>query len=179
MAELFDNSWDTEFFGFKTGSLKLNEFSTKTEIASLLDVGIRKYHLLYVFSDIDDIRLLGDYSKYCTYVDNRVTFSKNPKKSLDSNPEIYEFSDKSRLKELYPLAYVSGNFSRFNMDKGFPEEKFESLYRKMIDNSIFLSFADSTFIFGKDKYRGFITVKKVNNTARIGLIGVDHESQGL
>ena len=76
MTELFDNSWDTDFFGFRTGSLRISKSSTKSEIATKLKEASERYDLLYVLSEINDIKLLGDYERFCSYVDDRITFSK-------------------------------------------------------------------------------------------------------
>ena len=98
--------------------------------------------------------------------------------SMDKIVKDYDFNQLGN-KLFYPLAFESGKHSRFKLDAQFKEIKFRELYIKWVDNSINKEFADKVFYINQQhKVVGFVTVKKYEKYAKIGLIAIDPNSQG-
>lgn len=87
---------------------------------------------------------------------------------------------KGNADSLYPLAYASGTYSRFFMDKNFGEETFRRLYRKWVDNSLCGELADKVIVNKVgEMIAGFVTLKYSGCEGSIGLIAVDSVLRGI
>ena len=81
-------------------------------------------------------------------------------------------------KYLLNLAILSGKFSRFNVDR-ILRPKFEILYHTWLEKSVKREIADEVYSYIIDgKEIAFVTVKRTNEKALIGLIAVDSEYHG-
>ncbi len=94
-------------------------------------------------------------------------------------PQTKEFELLVR-ENLYHLAYISGEYSRFKKDKKFGEDTFQKLYREWVNNSVNQQIADYVLVYEKDKkVLGMVTLKLSIDTSIIGLIAVDNATQGM
>lgn len=168
--------WDSDLFSLNVGFL---DSSKKND---LTQVELSEYNLLYVFSDKkNDSIVLKEFIK--SYSEEKVIFQKELREVIfDSQDNVIELSESYNLKELYKLAYISGEFSRFKMDPNFSISQFQNLYKLWIDNSINKKIADMFFVYQNEYNRvlGLITLK-INieqKIATVGLLGVLDDAQG-
>jgi len=160
--------WDSNFFGYKVGRIDIND--NQSVISNFEKTN---YRLVYVFSELEIVNL--------SPIDKKVNFEKIIRSSIEIDNEIIEFDcTKHNYSELLNLAYLSGIYSRFNLDKAFSESDFKRMYQIWIDESIKKNIAFSILVRIIDKtIAGFVTIEKKNeNTSRIGLISVAPNFQG-
>ena len=165
--------WDSEFFKINIGVLVL-PFDYNKEISG------DQFDLIYL-NTLQDFQVkLINFSE--TYSENQLCLVKNKLKSSHINvPNISPVSilNDSEINVLYELAFESGKYSRFKLDKNFSEIDFRKLYKKWVDNSLNLEIADEVLVYKiSDIIQGFITYKIYNDGAQIGLIGVSKTQQG-
>lgn len=163
--------WDSNFF-----ELQIAEY--KTNKSNSVDLGVL-YDLIYVISNDDKQISIKGYSQ--TFKENKVLFSKNNLIYKNINNEsITSFANTNLSRsELYNLAFESGKYSRFKLDKKFKDEEFKKLYKVWIDNSLENNFATDVLVYiEKNKLGGFVTYKINDNYATIGLIAVSTDQQG-
>lgn len=173
-------AWDSQFFGKKIGKLALFEENNLFLQDSLAKAYAEKYELIYVFTEknrkISDEILQKFHGKL---VDRKVIYTaKIGQLHTKNNKPIEEFLQEKASQELYDLAYISGNYSRFKADKGFGIENFKHLYREWIDKSVSHEIAKKVFVYSDKKIGGMVTLSIKGNTATIGLIAVDETLQG-
>ena len=165
--------WDSDFFGIKVGELVMN---SDLIIDEPLD-----YDLIYVKSNSEFDLSIKNYTK--NFSETKIVFSKELKELQPTNSEIKSISEIDYdINELYELAFESGKYSRFKLDKKIGEENFKKLYKTWIDNSLNYKFAtDVLLIKINTKVAGFVTYKINSEIATIGLIAVslDHQGQGI
>lgn len=162
-------NWDSEFFNLKVGKAEINT------IDELAIEDVKKFDLIYIFSDNPNLRL--------KLVDKKITYllenlSHTQLKSTD-NIEFYKPSEEF-YSDLLNLTLQSGEYSRFKLDINFVNNEYEKLYTTWIDKSISGELA-SDIIIKKDgsKIIGFVTLsKKCSLLADIGLIAVDKDYRG-
>ncbi len=163
--------WDSNFF-----ELEVAEYVCDNQEVKITEAN---YDLIYVLSDTDNQIKFKGYHQ--TFIENKVVYFKNELIYNDLNLENF-LSFSSTLfsrEELYNLSFESGKFSRFNCDAKFTEEQFKNLYKKWIDNSIDLNFADDVLVYVvNNKIVGFVTYKIKNEEGIIGLIAVLPSQQG-
>lgn len=160
--------WDSDFFGIEIGEITYgNKFDNQDS-----------YDLLYINNDIDFEIEIENFTN--SFSETKLIFSKDIIKSDLKTYSIFSIKNiEYKKKEIYDLAYESGKFSRFFLDNNFSKDKFEKLYQKWVDNSISNEFADDLLVFLDDDHIvGFVTYKRTNRFARIGLIGVSPNHQG-
>lgn len=162
--------WESNFFEFEVGFIKnpIKNISLKS----------LNYKLIVVNQDIDKLFMINDYEE--KYKECRIVYSKNISKIkiIENIPLDYDQNPKS-IDSFKELAYESGKFSRFFLDKNFGEKKFRDLYDKWIENSLNKSFADKIFFYEEnEKIISFVTLKIDENKAKIGLIATDSNFQG-
>lgn len=160
--------WDSEFFGFEIAEWLSNE--------GMADDPSR-FRLIYAKS-------ISGQMPYIEGFENRFSEKKIMYSKFLQNKEVFcdgisTFSDNGKAGDLYELAYESGKYSRFRMDKDFGEHHFRKLYNAWIDNSISGLFADEVLVYKIDGIvAGMVTYKIHNDYASIGLIAVAPGQQG-
>jgi dTDP-4-amino-4,6-dideoxy-D-galactose acyltransferase len=167
--------WDSTFFGFRIGKIKVCSTNYDKIEALLQEHKKENYQLIYLISD----KPLEQYTP--SLVDKKVTFTfesfvhdYTENKALISLAEDYILD-----KKLLDLTIQSGEYSRFRLDPKFPDGSFEKMYRKWIENSLNKSIADEVIVFKhNDKIEGFVSYKAYNDKLVIGLIAVDTASRG-
>lgn len=110
--------------------------------------------------------------------DKKVMFFKNIFPSQSRIIQTNIKSTKTYTFQLYNLALLSGRHSRFRTDK-FLFPKFNLMYKTWLEKSLSREIANEVFVYEKNNEQlGFVTIKKTNLEAVVGLIAVDEASQG-
>jgi len=174
-------SWDSDFFGFKIA--KITRFENCTELAMLVQnmakVNVR---VAYVYIDQNDMQKnICLINKNAFHADEKTTYLINTEGKIPNTAteSIVEFKNEHVGEKLIDLALQTSKYSRFRTDKNFGGEACDRLYKEWIIKSSSGNFDDKVFVFKNDKnIQGFITLKTLNDTGSIGLIGVDSTSRG-
>ena len=116
--------WDTEFFGFRVAHLT----AAKNLAADLDKMRSDGIELAYV-SSVErlpeaDCRRLGG-----SLLDRKTTYVVDLRTLALSLPrEVEPFDSSMSMEELETLAVLSGEYSRFALDPGIPNEKKEQVF---------------------------------------------------
>lgn len=164
--------WDSDFFNKKVGEFELNLLNKEPD-------NIADFDLVYVKSKNPFNLQLEGFE--CTLSQSKVVFSKNNLNTIDTLQAEIVSIDNFQVGEelLYDLAYESGKYSRFKLDRNISIEKFRALYQKWIDNSISKTFADDILMYiDEGVVLGLITYKVKEDEAEVGLFGVNESVQG-
>lgn len=162
--------WDSDFFGIKIGELI---YEPQVNLENSID-----FDLLYLKGkenfELEITNFINNFSE------TKLIFIKKLIENHFESSNIFSVNEiGNKTDEIYELAFESGKYSRFFLDKNFKLNKFQELYRKWVDNSILKIFADETLIYKEDnQVMGFITYKINNEMATIGLIAVHPNFQG-
>jgi len=170
-------SWDSNFFGKKTGKIICNNPSELPNF--LYKAKQENYKLIYVFGNenyyVED-EIIKQYNG--KLIDRKALYHKRVTELL-SLPEQVEIYKGKLTKELEDLTYISGEYSRFKLDKNFKETDFYRMYKKWIINSLSGQIADFVFVLRENRQlKGMVTLKNSEKTGHIGLIAVSPETQG-
>lgn len=174
MYEIYYKAWDTINFGFKVGSViieNLEFFSIETLKKQAKDYGFK---LIYLQSPVE-----LEYASL--FYDEKIVYSKQNKvkKTISHYSEITSYDLDIITDELYKLSILSGEYSRYNLDENFPKEKFILLYNKWIENSILSNYATDVIVYKiKNEIVGLLTYKNQNDISNIGIIAVNPSFQG-
>jgi len=169
-------SWDSFFFGKKIGKIICNN---SFELPNILDKAKNEnYELIYFFCNnefyIEDGIIMQYNGKL---VDKKILYHKWITELLPLSERIECYNGKL-TKEFEELAYISGQFSRFKLDKNFNEDDFFRMYKIWIENSINKKIADYVFIVKDDeRIKGMVTLKISERIGHIGLIAVSSAAQ--
>ena len=88
------------------------------------------------------------------------------------------FDSKDR-ETLEKLALESGSYSRFALDRNFPDGCFRTLYRNWIGNSLNGTMADAVIVAERHgNIAGMITISSSGDRAKIGLFCVQQNMRG-
>ena len=166
--------WDSEFFGLQIGRVDLQTLDDAVDLA-LMHYDLKyQYDLLYVFSkDGLSFDAIG-----ADLVDEKVLYSKMCEKR-EKCKDVMLYGLQKPTEPMYNLALVSGEFSRFRLDKRLPEGSYEHLYRKWIENACPREGSNKRILayVEDDIPRGMITVDYNGDHAQIGLVAVDSKCQ--
>lgn len=172
-------SWDSEFFGYKTGAIVLNTNRTLN-----LHTVIEKnsdYKLIYIrckpgHAQEEEIKQLGGI-----LVDEKITFVQDiPNPPYSYNSDIILYPDSEPNTEIIQLGLASGVHSRFKVDKHFKNNEFERLYETWVKNSTRKLIAKHVIVCKKEnQYTGLLTLGEKNNKADIGILAVHEKYRGM
>lgn len=166
--------WDSQFFNKKIGELEIDDNFENVQNAS-------DYDLLYVKSNNDFIVEIENFKP--RYSEIKVVFRKILESFIDIEKDDLKIStlcDNGYKNQLYFLATVSGEFSRFKLDPNFSNDIFLKLYETWVDNSISGEIAEEVLVYiDEDVIKGFVTFKYQNKAVLIGLIAVLPSAQGV
>lgn len=164
--------WDSENFGFKVGRFTITGVSNfKAE--SLYEVmSANDYELIYLVSPMK-----LDLDEFC---DHKLTYQKkHEKRNPEVNAHIHSYKGKQLTESLLNLSLESGKHSRYHIDSKFPQDKFQFLYKKWIENSLLTDYATNVLVYEKeDKPVGLLTYKITDCQSSIGIIATAPEYQG-
>ena len=164
--------WDSSFFNKRIGLLALDNNCYTLDYAN-------EYDLLYVISESNSLISISDFE--VSFTETKIVFHKvNLKPTISIDINIATVSNViNNKKQIYDLAFQSGKWSRFNLDKEFTKSEFIKLYTTWVDNSFNKEFADAILVYKfKKDIIGFVTYKVCDQYATIGLIAVNPEFQG-
>jgi dTDP-4-amino-4,6-dideoxy-D-galactose acyltransferase len=171
--------WDSNFLDFKVGSI--SQLNIETLELELENAKSEKYKLIYIFAAADCFVPTDFLQKYNgKLVDRKVLYvhelsdqaiANYDQTNLYISPEVSD--------DLLQLAYESGKYSRFKLDKNLTNKVFTDMYKLWIENSVKGQIADRIYAVEQDnKITAMVTLKTESEALRIGLIATASESQG-
>lgn len=171
--------WDSNFLGFRVGSI--SQLNTEILEHEFGNAKLEKYKLIYLFAEADCFLSEDFLQKYNgKLVDRKVLYvhelsdqaiANHDQTNLYTSPEVSD--------DLLQLAYESGKYSRFKLDKNFATEVFTDMYKLWIENSVNGQIADRIYVVEQDnKTTAMLTLREKSETLHIGLIATAIESQG-
>nr|WP_295923786.1 GNAT family N-acetyltransferase [uncultured Dyadobacter sp.] len=176
-------SWDSQFFDRKIGKIETEGQEGGRIMDMVKQAENENYQLLYIYSKnlLDNAAFNGASFQH---VDLKMTYSMeiNGAVPVPQYPNIEILQRGNDGSVLYELAYQSGEYSRYRVDRRFGENDFKKMYRQWIDNCLTGEMADVVFVHTLNGViDGFITLKKQGNNATIGLIATSREkrNQGI
>jgi dTDP-4-amino-4,6-dideoxy-D-galactose acyltransferase len=174
-------TWDTEFFGFKTGRIIPIFLLRENQLASILAEMRHKGFQLVYWATVH--KHAYDFQSYSgQLVDKKITFEVNLQNiNLDKlpPPKTEPYSSSLPFTQLEKLAVQSGVYSRFALDNNFPYEKFVTLYKTWIQKSVSGEMADEVLVIRQSNHIiGMVTLSNKNGVGNIGLIAVDEKFRG-
>lgn len=166
-------AWDSDFF-----ELNVGEFTSTNQ--DKLSINSYVFDLIYIKSDVDFRLTESNFTVSNEEV--KLVFSKKikEKNSIDSENifNVYELEN-LQINDLYALAFLSGKYSRFNMDPNISSQRFRELYVQWINNTMNKSFNDYCWVYKQEnQIVAMLTFRNVNNYSQIGLIAVDEKFKG-
>lgn len=173
-------AWDSDFFKKKIGRIQLLNHGLDTLSSAIRQAKNENYDLVYVFSPeniLIDNELLSKLRG--TLVDRKIIYRQTFKPVLDISPDVEDFNDGKLTKDLEELAYKSGIYSRFYLDKNFAHDDFYRLYYTWISKSVTGELADNVYVIREsDVIVGMVTLKSNENSGEIGLLAVSELTRG-
>lgn len=171
--------WDSNFLGFKVGSI--SHLNTETLQQELENANTENYKLIYLFAAEDCFfpeDLLQKYNG--KLVDRKVLYVHElSDQSIANYDQTNLYVSPEVSVDLLQLAYESGKYSRFKLDKNFPPEVFTDMYKLWIEKSVNGQMSDRIYVVEQDnKITAMVTLKEKSETLHIGLIATAIESQG-
>ena len=170
--------WDSHFFGYKTGLIKIldAEFDLKKAIKLGKDEG---YRLCYIFVP-PELKLINQQSIELggILVDEKVTFCyKMPSLPDNVNPlnsNIHLFQDATPTPDLIKLSLQSGEFSRFNIDQNFKNQEFEKMYTVWVQNAVAGKNDDKVLVYKAGQHiAGVLVLNTKYTNSKIEILAVD------
>lgn len=166
--------WDSSFFCLRIGKAEIYSVDDIENLQSLELELKNQYDLIYIFNYIN--RKVD----FATLVDVKVDYAKTIEHK-EFNTHVHSYNNDSCTEQLYRLSLISGQYSRYNLDKNFPKGSYESLYRRWIEQSVCKNLADDVLVYIDESIECGMVTYRINidyNTARIGLVAVDEAIQG-
>ena len=171
-------AWDSDFFNKKIGRVFIENSDNFTTV--LKESRKADYQLIYAFGRKDffvDDNVLKQFNGHLA--DRKVLYEKKIETIKDEEPFVSEYKNNELIPELEELAYISGEYSRFKLDKNFDENDFYRMYKVWMENSIKHLLADNVFIATENnRIKGMVTLKIDKGKGHIGLIAVSPDMQG-
>ncbi len=178
--------WDSNFFGKQIGRIDFEPEDAEPLLIEELKAH-EPYDLIYIFAHKQRLLKTLIADSRCRLVDQKIIYSlltANDHKPFalllpnDCSIELYQESFVT--KDLYDLAYKSGEYSRFKIDPKFTYDDFKKLYGRWIENSV-TSF-DNNFLFvckHANQVNAMITMRCEKEIAIIGLLAVSNQWRGM
>lgn len=169
--------WDTDNLGLKIGNLTFEtEISAQSISEARLEAKAEGYDLLYIKGVHIPTEFLCDN---LALIDEKTIYIQQKKESFKYNSCTVSALNTNLSEDLLQLAYESGKYSRYNLDKNFPPSTFPTLYKQWIVNSLKGEIADDVLVVQKDgKSIGLLTYQVVKNVYVIGLVAISPQYAG-
>lgn len=176
-------AWDSDFFGLRIARIDIAEKSEEESLWSLVK-GENQFDLVYVFTPEELLLSIPPDEENFYLVDRKIVFKKSISEVTASHKnlpfQIHEYSSLVIEPELEAIAYQSGEFSRFKLDRRFNPNDFFGLYKKWLENSVSYEIADFVFVARVNGVVvGMVTAKLDGLNASIGLLAVDEQARGM
>ncbi len=173
-------SWDSEFFRCKVGKIHCNSKTLSLLPTIITQAKSLNFHLIYVFSEIP-LTAEAIKNEQIQLTDKKVTYLKLVSKT-EPDKHIVSVSDKIAdvdRNQLIELAYESGRYSRFRIDRKISEVQFKHLYKLWIEKSLRRQNAEDVLVYKKEELIAeMITMGLKNERGDIGLVAVDYKYRG-
>ena len=163
-------TWDSDFFGFRIGRVKLQTEDCLWELKDK-EINLQEnFDLLYLLCTSQ--KLLDETEQLCL-VDKKIIYRKTFHTKPDLLQNICLFDLAFPTSDLYDLALISGVYSRYRIDYRFPPGSFERLYHHWIEEAVSGTMADAVFCYQEQGHIvGMVTLQVKNKIGYIGLISV-------
>lgn len=181
--QLLDNSspiqhiaWDSEFLGFPVALLNAWGLGGSGVAAAVTAARQAGYRLVYATVSPADtaggeaLRRTGAW-----LADRKVTYAM----SVDA-ADVASLNQSVSTATVYSpqlesLAWQSGEYSRFRLDRRFPPGVFQEMYRRWLRNSLSGEIARRVLVWSSEQSpeAGLLTLGVKNGRADIGLLAVD------
>ncbi|GAB3852554.1 hypothetical protein GCM10028822_20410 [Hymenobacter terrigena] len=179
VVQLLD--WDSRFFGFGVARI-LCETPTADEVRTALAMcraaGTRLVYWHVPYHDLAAHQLAEQHNAWLA--DRKVTFAM-VLGAVEAAPLDADIVPITVLTpQLESLAWQSGEYSRFALDKRLPADAFRKLYSQWLRNSLNGNIARAVFTLTNTagKELGLLTLGEKNGRADIGLLAVDEQARG-
>lgn len=168
--------WDSNFFDLRIGKTVVSSQLELNNLAKMQPRLSQGYDLIYVFAKKGLLAPDGSFS----LVDQKTIFKTKIESVCGNiNDNIIQFDDKYVTEDLLKLALVSGEYSRFRLDKRLTGDAYERLYSCWIEQSVKHIIATEIFCYMIDgKPKGLLTLNRQGMKGIIGLVATDPISQG-
>ena len=172
--------WDSDFFNYKVGRLILTEDAACSEVEQALNTASQDVIYVMLPAKLNG-RFAGSLDAVgAELMDRKQTYQKDLKPVLHQVNERIKLLEATEFTEkLESLAWQSGKYSRFYLDKKF-KPRFRDMYSTWLKKSLSGVMADKVIVAldSFDRMLGFVTLKKDDLTGVIGLIAVDEIARG-
>jgi dTDP-4-amino-4,6-dideoxy-D-galactose acyltransferase len=170
--------WDSNFFEKKIGRICFVD--SENLIMELQKAKNAGFHLIYAFGDensfVED-KILKQFNGKIT--DRKVLLRKKITHQQNELSIVSDYTSNELNAELENLAYLSGEYSRFKLDKQFQEHDFYRMYKIWIENSVKHKIANNVFVAKENEViKGMVSLKIEAEKGHIGLLSVAPEAQG-
>lgn len=166
--------WDSAFFGLRIGRADVSSAAELELLATQEMLLKQQCDLLYVFCP----QTVRWQQHNAALVDEKTIYTKRiVSQTICTQVDVYMGNVPDN--DLYRLALVSGEYSRYRLDKWFPEGSYERLYRRWIEQAVNGNMADKVFVYRENNHiYGMLTLQWDDHQADIGLVAVDTDVQG-
>ena len=170
--------WDSDFFKKKIGCINFKQNDNINVL--LIEAKNKRYQLIYLFGNKDCYIEDGILSQYNGHLaDRKIIYQKKTQPIISLPFHVFEYKENILTPELEQLAYESGNYSRFKLDRNFDDGDFYRMYKIWMEKSVKKQMADNVFVIKEnDIIKAMVTMKIDATKGRIGLISVSAATQG-
>lgn len=167
--------WDSNFFGLRIGRADLVSLEEGVAIVNQRASIKEEFDLVYIFASHG----LGVSFLNARLVDEKVVYVLSDTVRYEYNRKVVLWEpSKGVSDDLQHLALVSGQYSRFKLDKGLPLGSYERLYSCWIERSVNQTMASEVFCYMvEDVPRGLITLNRKGDVGTIGLVAIHEDFQ--
>lgn len=168
--------WDSAFFGLRIAKVEIATQKDVDLLQEQYDLLKNEFDLIYLFAR-DQVLLTVGRPKL---VDQKVIYKATISYPCKTDTQIIEYKQNTVTEELLNLALASGLYSRFRLDNIFPENSYERLYTRWIEQSVAHQIATEVFCYMIDDVpRSLVTLRRDGNVGVIGLVATDKNFRGL
>jgi dTDP-4-amino-4,6-dideoxy-D-galactose acyltransferase len=173
--------WDSDLFGFKIAKIVFEDTLNDNFHELIHKLKENNVKLIYCFikpGNSFSQKLIEKYKAF--QVDEKITYTQNiENKEIIVNPNIIVYKKGKINSKLISLAIQSSEYSRFRIDKHFPENSCDKLYAQWITNSVKNIFDNAVYVYQEDdNIKGLVTLKDKPDAGTISIIGVDKGERG-
>lgn len=169
--------WDSENFGIKVGNLVPDGVISPKWLDSEIAEAMRlQYDLLYLKGEVLPEKMISDN---IFLADEKVVYHQTIKKKAETDSHCISIIHSDVSDEILSLAYESGKYSRYNLDKKLPQHVFKTLYKLWITRSLNGEIATDVIGYMEAGHcKGILTYKVWDDFVDIGLVAVSPDVAG-
>lgn len=184
MSDIHWLPWDSDVLGIKVARLTAAQYSTEQLRLLLTELAHQGARLVYWAAASDCLRSQQAAAELKGFLaDRKITYLcrlADLNYDIDYCHVIEPYQSKLPEQELFELAYLSGLYSRFRMDKEISQTQFEEVYRVWMTNSVNRQIADDVLVIKYQQHiAGMITLGEKQGRGDIGLLAVHPSYQGM